>query len=76
MPLPFVEEFKNKEETTSNSKGKGIDVYDLLAMSLKIGIRLEDWKDMSFVGLANVLYSSMPKDKEKAQQKDIDMLLG
>lgn len=74
MPQPFVEEFKNKEETSGT--GKSIDVYDLLAMSLRIGIRLEDWKDMSFVGLANVLYSSMPKEQNTARQKDIDMLLG
>lgn len=51
-------------------------MYDLLAMSLKIGIRLQDWKDMDFVDLANVIYSAMPKKETEPKQSDIDYLLG
>lgn len=48
-------------------------------MSLKCGITLSDWKDMTFAGLSNVLWSMIPEDRtaeeESATQTDIDMFL-
>ena len=56
-----------------------IDAYEIIALALHIGLKLDDLKQMSFVSLVNVIHCYFPQKEEKeltreATQKDIDFL--
>ena len=53
-----------------------MDIYNIVALAKRLNIRLEDMKQMTFVSLMNILYSTIEEKENKASQKDIDMLLG
>ena len=49
----------------------------LISMGLKLGVTLDNMKDMDFVYLINLLDASLPQTKpkyRKATQKDIDLI--
>lgn len=48
-----------------------------MSLALRLGISIEDMKNMSFVSLYNILISSTNQEEEKqATQKDIDRFFG
>ena len=53
-----------------------MDIYNIVALAKRLNITLEDMKQMTFVSLMNILYSTIEEKEAKASQKDIDMLLG
>jgi len=74
---------KNEEKYKAKAKTDqdlDIDVYSLIATGLKVGLRLNDFYELDFVTLINILdsfYESnnhrKPKYREATQQ-DIDMI--
>ena len=53
-----------------------MDIYNIVALAKRLNITLEDMKQMTFVSLMNILYSTIEERENKASQADIDMLLG
>lgn len=84
MPLVcFQGKFRNSKEDEEKSKTSQdeIDIYELMVIGLKIGIRMDDYNNMDFPMLFNLLDASIPKRVEEtkpkyrmATQKDIDMI--
>ena len=73
----FLGHYQNETNVESTPTDFEINVYELMVMGLKIGIRYEEYRDMDFVTLLNLLDASMPKKKPKyrtATQKDIDAI--
>lgn len=68
----FVGHYRNKNKT-DNETNEEFDVYDMIALALKCGIRYEDLGEMSYTTLANILDAFMPK-KKKPTQAQIDMI--
>lgn len=66
----------NSNHTTQSSSSEDIDIYDIVAVALKFGLRMEDLKDMTLVSLSNIIYSYTRKREPMATQKDIDAFLG
>ena len=61
---------------SSDDKEVEMNIYDVVAMSLKCGIRIDDLKEMSFESLAYILESFIPKKEKEgvkeATQQEID----
>lgn len=60
---------------SSDSEEKPIDIYEIVALAKRLNITLEDMKEMSFISLINILYSSVSENEKNAEQKDIDNFL-
>ena len=75
LPHPFQGEYKQfpKSENTEPA-----DEYDVMSLAKRLGISIDEMKEMSFVSLFNVLIASTntEKDERKATQEDIDRLFG
>ena len=76
MPhLPYQGEYKSLKTSNSNEP---VDEYDIVSLSKRLNISLDDMKEMSFVSLMNTLISSVEnKDTtENATQEDIERYFG
>ena len=49
-----------------------MDEYEIIALSKRLNITLDDMKEMSFNSLMNILLSSVEEKEEEASQSDID----
>jgi len=58
--------------TKSNSEGEELNMYELLALAKRLNFNFEELKEISFVSLINILFSSITPDEKDATQKDID----
>lgn len=47
-----------------------------MALALRLNIRPEDMKQMSYVSLVNILLSTVEEDTKNASQEDIDRMFG
>lgn len=47
-----------------------------MALALRLNIRPEDMKQMSYVSLMNILLSTVEEDSKNASQEDIDRMFG
>ena len=71
---PFLGEYKTPK---IKSDDEPLDIYSIVALAKRLNITLDDMKQMSFVSLVNILYSTIEdkSDTKKASQKDIDAFL-
>ena len=65
------------------SEGEPIDIYELMIISIRVGIPLSEWKHLTFATLSNIIFtasesskSKEPSDTRQATQDDIDRILG
>ena len=70
----YQREPSEAEVVRNRNKDIEIDVYEMIALGLKIGLRMEDMGNMDFVFLINLLDTIMPKKVRKPTQADIDMI--
>ena len=47
-----------------------------MALALRLNIRPEDMKQMSYVSLVNILLSTVEEDTKNYSQEDIDRMFG
>lgn len=73
MPhLPFLGDYKH---IPKNSDGEQADEYEVMALAKRLGITIEEMKEMSFVSLFNILIASTnTEDERQATQSDIDRM--
>ena len=73
---PYQGEYKKIPKKSTNSEP--IDEYEIIALAKRLGISIEEMKEMSFVSLMNILISSIDEDDgtKKATQEDIDAYFG
>lgn len=70
--LPFQGDYKTFPK---NNDGAVADEYDVMSLALRLGIGVEEMKQMSFVSLFNILISSTNSEEERtATQSDIDRM--
>lgn len=68
---------ENKEDK-KEEQDRELNIYELMAMALRLGIRMDDFSDMDFPLLVNLLDASIPKQEKKqtkykeATQEDIE----
>ena len=73
--LPYQGNYKHIK--TSGGNNKPVDEYEVVALAKRLGITLDDMKEMSFVSLMNILLSTVEESNEKqATQQDIDRFFG
>lgn len=68
----FVGHYRNKSNE-NNDKKTDVDVYDIIAIALKLGIRYQDLGLMSYTTLANITDAYLPKKKVPTQAQ-IDLI--
>ena len=76
MPhLPYQGEYKYLKASNNNEP---VDEYDIVSLSKRLNISLDDMREMSFVSLMNTLISSVEnKDTtQEATQEDIEKYFG
>ena len=71
--LPYQGNYKT---TNLSGSDEPVDEYEVVALSKRLGITLEDMKQMSFVSLLNILLTSVEEKDKKATQEDIDRMFG
>lgn len=77
MPLlPFQGEYKDFPRKGNNNDP--VDEFEIIALAKRLGISIEEMKEMSFVSLMNILISSVESedDTKTATQSDIDRIFG
>lgn len=47
-------------------------MYELLALAKRLNFSFDELKEISFVSLINILFSSITPEEKDATQKDID----
>ena len=74
---------KIKQGDKEVNEGEPIDIYELMIISIRIGIPLSEWKHLTFATLSNIIFtasesnkSKEPSDTRQATQDDIDRILG
>ena len=70
---PYQGEIKELPHKANNEKP--IDEFEVVALAKRLGITIEEMKDMTFVSLLNILISSVDNnesDTREATQEDID----
>ena len=72
--LPYLGDYKKIKTNGNNSEP--VDEYEVVALSKRLGITLEDMKQMSYVSLINILLSSVEETERPANQDDIDKMFG
>lgn len=74
--LPFQGEYKDFPKKGNNTDP--VDEFEIIALAKRLGISIEEMKEMSFVSLMNILISSIDDDDKtrKANQNDIDRMFG
>ena len=60
---------------TNNSIDDTFDIYSIISLAKRLNFTFDDLKEMSFVSLANILYSTIEEKENKASQKQIDAFL-
>lgn len=66
-----------KKLPKGNETIDNLEDYKFIALSLKIGLRLEDLKELEYKDVAKIMLSLINETTErKATQKDIDKFLG
>jgi len=58
-----------------DSDDEPLDIYSIVALAKRLNITLDDMKEMSFVSLVNILYSTVEERENKPTQNDIDNFL-
>lgn len=72
----LVEELE-KIPKSKDEENEALEEHKFIASCLKIGLRLEDLKQLSYKDIAKIMLCYVEDKKEKkASQKDIDKLLG
>ena len=73
--LPYQGEYKSLKTSNSNEP---VDEYDIVSLSKRLNISLDDMKEMSFVSLMNTLISSVESKEttQTATQEDIERYFG
>lgn len=75
LHLPFLGEYKKIPIT--NESDEEVDEFETLALAKRLGISIDEMKDMSFVSLVNVLASSLDTESEKkATESDVRRMFG
>lgn len=73
--LPYQGTYKTLNKTSNSNKE--VDEYEIVALAKRLGITLDDMKEMSFVSLMNILISSVDNEEDnQATQEDIDRYFG
>lgn len=74
--LPFQGEYKDFPRKGNNNDP--VDEFEIIALAKRLGISIEEMKEMSFVSLMNILISSVESedDTKTATQSDIDRIFG
>lgn len=71
---PFKGEYKKFPKNNNSSPA---DEYDVMSLAMRLGISVDEMKQMSFVSLYNILIASTNVEEErKATQEDIDRMFG
>ena len=73
----FQGRYRTEDKAERKESDRQLDIYELMAFGLKVGISMKDYDDMDFPLLVNLLDASLPKQKDKpkyreATQEDID----
>ena len=73
----FQGRYRTEDKSERKESDRQLDIYELMAFGLKVGISMKDYDDMDFPLLVNLLDASLPKQKDKpkyreATQEDID----
>ena len=73
----FQGRYRTEDKSEHKESDRQLDIYELMAFGLKVGISMKDYDDMDFPLLVNLLDASLPKQKDKpkyreATQEDID----
>lgn len=77
----FVGKYRTEPQNNNNNdEEEKFDIYEVMVMGLRIGIRLDDFNDMDYPMLINLVDASLPKKIEKpkyrlATQEDIDRII-
>lgn len=80
----FVGKYRTEPQTKKNNTNdeEQFDIYEVMVMALKIGIRLDDFNNMDYPMLINLIDASIPKVQKEpkqryrmATQQDIDMII-
>lgn len=66
-------DYKTPKNESSNEEP--LDIYSVVALAKRLNITLDDMKEMSFVSLINILYSTIEEKENNATQQDIDSFL-
>lgn len=70
---PFQGEYKKSQNKSSD---RPADEYEIYGVALRLGLTIEDLKNMSFVSLYNTIISCTSEETEhKASQKEINKYL-
>lgn len=70
MPCrPFEGEYRTKGSRDSDGD---IDMWEFMSLAKRLGFSFDEMKEISFVSLVNILFSSVKPDSKEATQKDID----
>lgn len=59
-------------KTKGSDTGDELDMFELLALAKRLNFSFEELKEISFVSLVNILFSSVTPDTKEATQADID----
>lgn len=73
---PYQGEYKQIPKKATSSEP--VDEYEIIALAKRLGISIDEMKEMSFVSLMNILISSIDDSDgtKKATQEDIDRVFG
>ena len=72
---PFQGEYKQLPH--NNKSNEAVDEFEVIALAKRLGISIEEMKEMSFVSLMNILISSVENDEEqKGTEDDVRRLFG
>lgn len=72
MYHPFLGEYKTPSNKVSDEP---LDIFEIVGLAKRLNITLDDLKEMSFVSLINILYSTVQEKENNATQSDIDSFL-
>ena len=72
---PFQGEYKEFPHPTNSNKA--VDEFEILALAKRLGISIEEMKQMSFVSLMNILISSLDNEEETmGNEEDVRRMFG
>lgn len=73
-----------KQDNKAEGEGEPIDIYELMIISIRVGIPLSEWKNLTFATLSNIIFTASESNKDepkesdtrKATQEDINRFFG
>ena len=71
--LPFLGEYKDYPHKEADGE---VDEFEILALAKRLGISIQEMKDMSFVSLVNILISSLDPEEKKGTESDVRRMFG